>query len=169
MAKERSQFQRRLDGFFRSLFFEESGKPKSAALLYSFLLAVLFLVIYAAAYLLLLGPLESALSAASVPVRNAAEYLVPALAGSALCLLLMAALGEKKHLVPGAYLILFVLVAASFLFELLFIDWSDARTEYGLFLAILGIPALLSVLLGGIPALLLYRRARKKAAAGQGS
>ncbi len=166
MAKERSQFQRKLDSFFRSLFFEESGKPKSASLLYAFLLAFLFLLVYVGTYLLLLGPLESWLSTASVPVRNAVEYAVPALAGSAVCILILFALGEKKYLALEAYVILAVLLVFSFLVELLLIDWSDAKTEYGLFMVILGIPALLSVLSGGIPALLVYARERRKRADG---
>ena len=82
MAKERSKFQQKLDGFLRTLFFEESGKPKSADLLYSFLLAILFTLIYLMAYMLLLDPIEKLLSDASVTVRNIAEYLLPAAAGS---------------------------------------------------------------------------------------
>ena len=63
---KRSKFDRKLDGFFRGLFFEENGKPKSASLLYSFLMAILFILVYGACYLLLLGPLEKAFSGASV-------------------------------------------------------------------------------------------------------
>ena len=95
---KRSKFQRKLDGFLRHLFFEENGKPKSASLLYAFLLAILFLLIYGASYLILLDPLEAALSERAAWVRNAAEYLLPALAGSALCLLFL--------LLPGSALLL---------------------------------------------------------------
>ena len=103
MAAERSKFQRQLDGFFRGLFFEENGRPKSANLLYSFLLAILLILIYGAGYLLLLDPLEKAFSGASAAVRNLVEYIVPALAGSALCLLFAFLPGEKKRLTAGAY------------------------------------------------------------------
>ena len=165
MAAERSKFQRHLDSFFRGLFFEENGKPKSANLLYSFLLAILFVLIYGASYLLLLDPLERAFSGAGVGFRNLIEYLVPALAGSALCLLFTLLPGEKKGLAAGAYLWMGGLLVAVMLFELLLIDWSDARTEYGLFMAIVNLPGIASVLTGGIPALLLYRRERKAQAA----
>ena len=49
MAAGRSEFQRRLDGLLRGLFFEENGRPRSASLLYSFLFSFLFLAVYAAA------------------------------------------------------------------------------------------------------------------------
>ena len=61
----------------------------------------------------------------------------------------------------GAYLWMGGLLVAMMLFELLLIDWSDAATEYGLFMAIVNLPALASVLTGGIPALLLYRREQR--------
>ena len=165
MVGKRSKFERKLDGFFRGLFFEENGKPKSASLLYSFLMAILFILIYGASYLLLLDPLEKALARTSVLLRNLAEYLVPALAGSAVCLLFTLLPGEKKGLAAGAYLWMGGLLVAVMLFELLLIDWSDARTEYGLFMAIVNLPGIASVLTGGIPALLLYRRERKAQAA----
>ncbi|MBQ6293492.1 MAG: hypothetical protein IJK77_06455 [Lachnospiraceae bacterium] len=162
MAKERSKFQQKLDGFLRTLFFEESGKPKSADLLYSFLLAILFTVIYLAAYVLLLGAVENLFSGCSVTVRNIAEYILPALAGSLVCLLIRKLLKEKGKLALAAYLWMAALLIASMLFALLLIDWSDARTEYGLFMALLGLPALCSVVIGGIPAFLLHRRERRK-------
>ena len=96
MAGKGSNFQRKLDGVLRSLFLEENGRPKSAVLLYSFLLAILFVLLYGASYLLLLGPLESALSGAPVWVRNLAEYVVPALVGSIPCLLIAFLPGEKR-------------------------------------------------------------------------
>lgn len=161
MAAKRSDFQRKLDGVLRGLFLEENGRPKSAVLLYSFLLAILFVVLYGASYLLLLDPLETAFSGAPVWGRNLAEYLIPALAGSIPCLLIAFLPGDTKRLVLGAYLWMGGLLVAMMLFELLLIDWSDAAAEYGLFMAILNLPALASVLMGGIPALLLYRKEQK--------
>lgn len=165
MAAKRSDFQRKLDGVLRGLFFDENGRPRSAALLYSFLLAILFILIYGACYLLLLDPLEGALQGSSALWRNLAEYLVPALAGSALCLLFTLLPGDKKGLVLGAYLWMAGLLAAMMLFELLLIDWSDAATEYGLFMVLVNLPGLAAVLTGGIPALLLYRREKGRKAA----
>ena len=163
MAKERSKLQRRIDSFTRALFLDENGKPKSATFLYSFLLAALFGVIYAAAFLLLLDPLETAFAPLPVFWRNVLEYLIPALAGSVPCVLsIFLFRGENKRLVPCAYLWMAALLVLIMLAALLLIDWSDAATEYGLFWMILGLPILISALVGGIPAFLLYRRELKK-------
>ena len=164
MAKERSKLQRKLDAFSRALFLDENGKPKSATVLYSFLLAVLYTVIDAAAYLLLLDVLEAALSDAPVWARNVVQYLVPAIVGSIPCVGLFFLLRERKNLVPCAYLWMAVLLVGMSLAELLLIDWSDAATEYGLYMVLLGIPGILSVAVGGVPAWLLYRRYLKREA-----
>ncbi len=163
MSKERSALQRRIDQFLRVLFLDEKGAPKSAVLLYSFLLAILFVLIYLAAYLLLLDPLESLFSGSSVAVRNIVQYLLPAIAGSIPCIAMYFAFPKQRQLVPYAFLWMLVLLIAIMLFELLLIDWSDAWTEYQLFLVILAIPLAVSILCGGIPATLLYRKDRKKA------
>ena len=164
MAAKQSKFQQKLDGFLRNLFFEENGKPKSADLLYSFLLAILFILIYLMAYMLLLGPIEKLLSDASVTVRNIAEYILPAAAGSALCLLIRHLLKERGKLALAAYLWMTVLLIAIMLFALILIDWSDPKTEYGLFMALIGFPLIASILTGGIPALILHRKKMKERA-----
>ncbi len=162
MAKERSALQRKIDQFLRVLFLDEKGAPKSAALLYSFLLAILFVLVYLAAYLLLLDPLENLFSGASVAVRNIIQYLIPAVAGSIPCVALYYAFPKQKQLVPYAFLWMVVLLVAVMLFELLLIDWSDAWTEYQLFLVILAIPLAVSILCGGIPVTFLYRKDMKR-------
>ena len=162
MAKERSALQRKIDQFLRVLFLDEKGAPKSAVLLYSFLLAIVFVLIYLAAYLILLDPLENLFSGASVAVRNIVQYLIPAVAGSIPCVALYFAFPKQKQIVPYAFLWMAVLLIAVMIFELLLIDWSDAWTEYQLFLVILAIPLAVSVLCGGIPTTFLYRRDMKK-------
>lgn len=168
MAKERSKLQKRIDSFTRVLFLDENGKPKSATFLYSFLLAILFGVIYAAAYLLLLDPLQKAFGHLPVFWQNVLQYLIPAAAGSVPCVLsIFLFRGENKRLVPNAYLWMAVILILIMLAALLLIDWSDAATEYGLFWMILGLPIAVSALVGGIPAFLLYRRELKKRKAEQ--
>lgn len=163
MAKERSKLQRRIDSWTRALFLDENGKPKSAAFLYSFLLAFLFGGIYAAAYLLLLDPLHLAFAGLPTFWQNVLQYLLPAIAGSVPCVLsIFLFRGENKRLVPNAYLWLLAILVLVMLAALLLIDWSDAATEYGLFWMILGLPILVSALVGGIPTFLLYRRELKK-------
>ena len=163
MAKERSKLQRWVDSFTRALFLDENGKPKSATFLYAFLLALLFAGVYVAAYLLLLDPLHEAFSGIPTFWQNVLQYLIPALAGSVPCVLLMFAFrGENKRLVPCAYLFLAIMLVLIMLAELLLIDWSDAKTEYTLFWMLLGLPLLLSVVCGGVPAFLIWRRIRNK-------
>ncbi len=163
MAKERSKLQRRIDSWTRALFLDENGKPKSAAFLYAFLLALLFGAVYAAAYLLLLDPLNRAFAGLPTFWQNVLQYLLPAIAGSVPCVLsIFLFRGENKRLVPNAYLWMLAILVLIMLAALLLIDWSDAATEYGLFWMILGLPILISALVGGIPAFLLYRRELKK-------
>lgn len=168
MAKERSKLQRRIDAFTRVLFLDENGKPKSATFLYSFLLAILFGVIYAASYLLLLDVLNNAFGALPVFWQNVLQFLIPAIVGSIPCVLSFFLFrDENKRLVPDAYLWLLALLVLFMLAALLLIDWSDAATEYGLFWMLLGLPMLVSALVGGIPAFLLYRVELKKRKAAQ--
>ena len=168
MAKERSKLQRWIDDVTRALFLDENGKPKSATFLYAFLLAIMYAGVYAAAYLLLLDPLNNALSGLSVFWQNVLEYLIPALVGSVPCVLLIFAFrGENKRLVPNAYLWLAAFFVLTFFGELLIINWSDAATELHLFFVIIGLPLLVSIVCGGVPAFLLYRRVLKKRAAEQ--
>ena len=163
MAKERSKLQRWVDSFTRALFLDENGKPKSATFLYAFLLALLFAGVYVAAYLLLLDPLHEAFSGIPTFLQNVLQYLVPALIGSVPCVLLIFLFrGENKRLVPCAYLFLAIMLVLIMLAELLLIDWSDAKTEYTLFWMLLGLPLLLSVVCGGVPAFLLWCHIRNK-------
>ena len=168
MAKERSKLQRWVDSMTRALFLDENGKPKSATLLYSFLLAIVYTGIYIGAYLLLLDPLHEAFSGLSSFWQNVLQYLLPALIGSVPCVLLIFAFrGENKRLVPCAYLWMAAIFVLIMLAELFLIDWSDAKTEYALFWMILGMPLLISIVCGGVPAFLLSRRTLKKRAAEQ--
>jgi hypothetical protein len=163
MAKERSKLQRWVDSFTRALFLDENGKPKSATFLYAFLLALLFVAVYIAAYLFLLDPLHEAFSGIPTFLQNVLQYLVPALIGSVPCVLLIFLFrGENKRLVPCAYLFLAIMLVLIMLAELLLIDWSDAKTEYTLFWMLLGLPLLLSVVCGGVPAFLLWCHIRNK-------
>ena len=162
MAAKQSKLQQKLDAFSRALFLDEHGKPKSAVLLYSFLLSILFSAIYIAAYFLLLDPLESALSSLPVAVRNVIQYLVPAVAGSIPCVALYFAFSKNKQTVPCAYLWMAALLILMMLVMLILADWSDGGTDYLLFLVILVVPSALSILCGGIPSWLLYRKELKK-------
>ena len=167
-GKEKTAFGRTVDAFCRALFLTEDGRPKSAAFLYSFCLAILFLLLYLLSYLLLLDPLERLFAGVPAGLRNLMEILLPALAGSVPCVCLFFPLKKNRNLVPAAFLWLLVLLIGSMVMMLLLCDWSDGGMEYRLFLYLLAAPAGASLLIGGTASALLFRAfSRKEAAAAQ--
>ncbi|MBO4393352.1 MAG: hypothetical protein J5800_03325, partial [Spirochaetales bacterium] len=101
--KERGQLSRKVDQICSAIFLTENGKPKSALLIYSFSLALVFVVVFLASYMLLLEPLENAFQARSVFVRNVVEYTVPAIVGCIPCLALSFAFRERKNMVAASF------------------------------------------------------------------
>ena len=161
MAKERSSFQRKIDHICRVVFLTEEGKPKSTILIYSFSLSLLFIVVFLISYWLLLEPLEMALQKSPVVVRNIVEYTIPAVVGCIPCVALSFAFKERMNMVPAAFTWLCVIDLIMFVTMVFTVDMSDWATEYGLFLAIVGIPMLLSAVLGTVASQVVYRRRSK--------
>ena len=162
MAKERSAFQRKIDHICRVVFLTEEGKPKSTVLIYSFSLSLLFIVVFLVSYWMLLEPLEKALQSSSVVLRNIVEYTVPAIAGCIPCVALSFAFKVRMNMVPAAFTWLCGIDVIMFVTMAFMVDMSDWATEYVLFMAITGVPMLLSALLGTVASQVVYRR-RKKA------
>ena len=162
MAKERSAFQRKIDHICRVVFLTEEGKPKSTVLIYSFSLSLLFIVVFLISYWMLLEPLEKALQSSSVVLRNIVEYTIPAVVGCIPCVALSFAFKVRMNMVPAAFTWLCVIDVIMFVTMAFMVDMSDWATEYGLFMAITGVPMLLSALLGTVVSQVVYRR-RKKA------
>ena len=162
MAKERSAFQRKIDHICRVVFLTEEGKPKSTVLIYSFSLSLLFIVVFLVSYWMLLEPLEKALQSSSVVLRNIVEYTIPAVVGCIPCVALSFAFKVRMNMVPAAFTWLCVIDVIMFVTMAFMVDMSDWATEYGLFMAITGVPMLLSALLGTVASQVVYRR-RKKA------
>ena len=161
MAKERSSFQRKIDHICRVVFLTEEGKPKSTILIYSFSLSLLFIVVFLISYWLLLEPLEMALQKSPVVVRNIVEYTIPAVVGCIPCVALSFAFKERMNMVPAAFTWLCVIDMIMFVTMVFTVDMSDWATEYCLFLAIVGIPMLLSAVLGTVASQVVYRRRSK--------
>ena len=162
MAKERSSFQRKIDHICRVVFLTEEGKPKSTVLIYSFSLSLLFIVVFLVSYWMLLEPLEKALQSSSVVLRNIVEYTIPAVVGCIPCVALSFAFKVRMNMVPAAFTWLCVIDVIMIVTMAFMVDMSDWATEYGLFMAITGVPMLLSALLGTVASQVVYRR-RKKA------
>ena len=160
-TKEKGQLSRKIDQICSAIFLTENGKPKSALLIYSFSLALVFIVVFLASYMLLLEPLEIAFQARSVFVRNVVEYTIPAIIGCIPCLALSFAFKERKNMVAASFTWLDVIVLIMFVTMAFMADRSDWATEYRLFLTIIGLPMLISAVLGTVGSQVIYRKRRR--------
>jgi len=156
-----SKFRRKLDQFWRVLFLDEHGRPKSAQFLYSFCLSLLFFVVYALSYSFLIDILEKAMPGASVLARNIAQSVLPGIAGSIVCCALFFVFSDRK-LVPMAYLWL----VAYALVALLVMAFLVSREEYMIFLYFFAMLVPVGLITGGVTSLLLFRHDRAKQAKG---
>jgi hypothetical protein len=148
----------KLDRFWRILFLNEQGRPKSAMFLYSFCLSLLFFAIYAASYFFLIDVLESAFAASSVLMRNILQAVLPGLAGTLVCCALFYVFPDKR-LVPVAYLWL----AAFALAALITMACITEREEFRIFLYFFAMLIPAGLLSGGLISFLQFRRYRQKA------
>ncbi len=142
------------DGFWSAFQMTENGKVKSTLMLYSFCLCWVFIAVYAAAFFLLLDPLDALVSGAPGIVVHVVEAVVPALVGAVVCALPWPLLKEKRIL-PASYTWMFLLSMACLIAMLVMMkDEPEAR---GLFLQffVQAVPA--PVLLGGGLSAVLYR------------
>lgn len=158
MTQEKKEtFRDKMDRFWAVLFLTEEGRPKSALMLYSFCLSLVFFGVYAFAYGFLLDVLEKLLSAYSITVRNVFQSVVPGLAGSVVCCSLFF-LFKDRRLIPATYiwLTLYALVA---LIGMLLITAGEESRIFLYFYAMLVPTGLIS---GDAAMFLLYRRYRRK-------
>ena len=149
----------KLDRFWAALFLTEEGRPKSATLLYSFCLSLLFVGVYAIAYGFLIDRLELAFAAQSVAVRNALQSVLPGLTGSAVCCATWF-LFKDRRLVPAAYLWLIVYALAA-LVAMAFITSGE---EYRIFLYFFALLVPTGLVSGAAASFLLYRQFRRREA-----
>ena len=156
-----SKFRRKLDQFWRVLFLDEHGRPKSAQFLYSFCLSLLFFVVYALSYSFLIDILEKTMPNTSVLARNIAQSVLPGIAGSVVCCALFFVFSDRK-LVPLAYLWL----VAYALVALLVMAFLVSREEYMIFLYFFAMLVPVGLITGGVTSLLLFRHDRAKQAKG---
>ena len=155
--KEPSKLSKKIDHICRVIFLTEEGKPKSPTLLYSFCLALVFIIVYFIAYFLFVDTLEEIFANVNTQTRNVLEIILPGVLASIPCSLLSYAFKERMNLVLAAYAwfaIIFVMIAILMIF---YCDWSDGATDYLLFMEVLGWPFLISILCGGAFSSLIYR------------
>ncbi|MBR2282626.1 MAG: hypothetical protein IJ863_08395 [Spirochaetales bacterium] len=158
--KERSKLSRRIDEICRVVFLTEEGKPKSTTLVYSFSLALLFIAVTLISYMLLVDPIEKGLARSPVRVRQVLEYLVPGLVATVLDTALSFAFRKRERmgLVAAAYTWVDIVVLMMVITMMFTVDGTDWATEYGLFMAVSGIPMLVSAVLGTVASQVVYRR-----------
>ena len=144
--KEQSKLSKKIDHLCKVIFLTEEGKPKSARLLYSFCLSLLFTVIYFFTFFLLIDVIENMFINSSTQVRYFMEVLIPAIIGSVPCVLLSFAFkNENISLVTAAYRWMAILIVIILFLGIFYFDPDD----YISFFSILGIPGILSILCGG--------------------
>ena len=138
--------------FFR---FTKDGRMKSGAVVYSFSFAVLYLIIYGAAYYFLIDLLASA--AANLPVwaANLIGAIVPAAVGALICAIPLIWAGMRKMALLGyLWAAVFGVVFLIAMCILLRTDRDALRIFLSLFLSMFPAP----MVLGGGLAWLLYKK-----------
>lgn len=166
MAKKQSKLENKLNAISRAAFLDENGRPKSAVWLYSFMIGLVFVIFYAGVFIgsgLLLSRLFKEASFGIILL----QYLITAVLGSAPGILLALFLKEdRKALIWYAYLWMAVLLALTIPATLLMSDWEGGYgwTDMWLFCVYLYFPALLSLLVGGIPVRALWRKEQERMA-----
>jgi len=147
----------RLDSFLAGLFLTPEGRPKSAKMLYSFFLSLVFMAVYGVCYWFLIDPLEAAFAASSALVRNLFESIVPGLTGSILCCAFHIILKDKSYLL-FTYIWLLVFALAALISLLILTE----RESIGMMLQLYGLLVPVGLVSGFAFSLSMYLRWRAK-------
>lgn len=159
--KEQSKFSRKVDAFCRGLFLTEEGKPKSAVLLYSFCMSLLFFLFYLGADAACVSLLKDAFPETNV-FTNVIEYLLPGTVAGIVCVCFCFLFREKKNIVSSAFIWLCAMTLTAMIVMLFLCDPADGMFEYRFFLLIVVLPFLVFLAVGTAGTQWLVRRWRKK-------
>lgn len=138
--------------FFR---FTKNGKMKSGTVVYSFSLAVLFLIVYGAAYYFLIDVLAPLTEGLPIFVSDLIGAVVPAIAGGLICMIPVLLMKERRYAVL-AYLWLAVF-AVLFLIVMTAMLWKEPDA-LSIFIRLFLIMVPAPLILGGGAAWYLYKR-----------
>lgn len=145
MMGSREQKQNRLE--FREFFrFTKDGKMKSGTVVYSFSLAVLFLIIYGAAYYYLIDVLAPMTQGLSIWASDTIGAVIPAVIGGLICLIPVVLLPERKYAL-FAYIWIAVF-ALAFLIAML-VQLKDEKDALNVFLRLFVIMVPAPLIIGG--------------------
>lgn len=142
-----------------SLFLNPDKTRKSAVVLWSFLLALLFCVIFGAAYALLTDPLYHLISIGGAQVSNVLHCVLIALVGTAVCCCFFAL--RDKRLVPYAFVGLAVFVMVFYLAACMI-----APENRGMMISLVTLYGAAPVLVGNLVSWAIYWKVRKPSARG---
>ena len=154
MMSNREQKQDKLE--FKEFFrFTKDGKMKSGTVVYSFSLAVLFLIVYGAGYYFLIDVLAPLTKGLPVWASDTIGAIVPALLGSMVCLVPVLLLSERKYAVY-AYIWIAVF-ALAFLIAML-IQLKDEKDALSVFIRLFVIMIPAPLIIGGGTAWYFYKK-----------
>ena len=144
-----------LKDFFR---FTKDGKMKSGTFAYSITYAALILIVYGAAYYLLIDVLAPLTKDLDPWLSNLIGAIVPALVGAMICLIPIELISNKKPFFLGyVWIAVFALVFLIAMIILL----KDDREALSIFLHLFVIMVPAPLLIGGGSALYLWKRSER--------
>ncbi|MDR0841778.1 MAG: hypothetical protein LBN26_10435 [Christensenellaceae bacterium] len=123
-STQASPLRKKLDHFWVGLFLTPEGRPKSAKLLYSFCLSIVFMAVYGLCYWFLIGPLHTAF-AANHTVELLATAVIPGLCGSIVCGAFWFVFKDKSY--PLTIYIWLIVYALAALAGMLFVIGRDGE------------------------------------------
>ena len=149
--KEKLEFKE----FFR---FTKDGKMKSGTFAYSITYAALYLVVYGAAYYLLVDVLAPATEGLPVWLSDVIAAVVPGIAGTLICLIPMKLISNKKPAFFGFVVI--AVFALMFLISMI-VMLKDDRDALSIFLRLFVIMVPVPLVLGGGSAWYLWKKSEQ--------
>lgn len=160
-TKTQATLRQKLDRFWSVLFLTEEGRPKSATLLYSFCLALVFTVIYGVSYWFLIDLIQAAFPAG---MQDVLQIVLPGLAGSVVCCAtFFLPKPNKRGVVASAYIWMTLLAIAIVVCMAFLTDKESFSIFISIFLKLVTVP----LLTGASFTHFLLRRIRKRQAAEQ--
>ena len=141
---------------FRDFFrFTKNGRMKSGTVVYSFSLAALFLVVYAAAYVFLIDPLALIANGMPVWASDLIGAVIPAVIGTLVCMIPVLLLSERKY----ALLAYIWIMAFALLFLIaMIVELKNDPDALSIFVHLFMIMVPAPLILGGGTAWYLYRK-----------
>ena len=154
MMSNREQKQDKLE--FKEFFrFTKDGKMKSGTVVYSFSLAILFLIVYGAAYYFLIDVLAPLTRDLPIWASDMIGAVIPALIGGLICLIPVLLLSERKYAVYAyIWIALFALV---FLIAMLILLKSE-KDALSVFIRLFVIMIPAPLIIGGGAAWYFYKK-----------